>query len=164
MAAGWRNLVAPCAAGERQTLGGRELTQFMILTGPRPSLAGLPGVSAVAARECPVAELAESVLGAAAEESWYLRASGNEYSEELCVAANAALSEGRSFASTELARLLTSYLPSARQISFWYASDCADLPEFEDADVFLAAIEAQVRVSPPEIYARYRMPFALDVT
>ncbi len=138
------------------------MTQFLILTGPKPNLSEHDGIFSVPLLDDVVA----NYVGSSIQEtdkpiSWILRDGKGEPGHELCNNASMELQSNCKLIDTELGKLLFSYIKIAKSITFFYGTDSDDLSNFTDEEEFLNHVEECLSgkgESPWDIYAAFHRP------
>lgn len=133
------------------------MTQFAVLTGPKPQIEGVDSVPLV--DDCVFNYVADALTDREVAESWILRKANDEVIDTMCCEAQEYAQLVASFEGTELYEFLAGYLPVATAVTFFYATDSDNLPQFSDIDSFLHHVQESLAGTANQrmaVYGQYR--------
>ncbi len=133
------------------------MTQFAVLTGPKPEFKDYEAVPLQ--NDCVKDYVGSALTDEEKSESWVLRYPKDEVIDSMCCDAQRSAQLDDSIENTELYKFLISYLPKAKAIVFFYATDTNDLPVFTEKSLFLTHINDSLsgQINPSmEVYAKYK--------
>ena len=133
------------------------MTQFAVFTGEKPLFKSYQAVPL--SDDCVNDYIGDALNSTEKAESWVLRSPDGEVIDAMCSNAMVSAQLKGNILGTELYEALSAYLPNAKAVTFFYATESDHLPIYKEPELFINAITSALsgKFNPSmEVYAKYQ--------